>query len=771
MKKQVKKAKKSPTCTVGDWKKSIDVRDFVLKKMKSYDGDASFLVGPTRRTVKLWEECKELMAREQASPAGVLDIDTETISTITSHGTGYIDADLEVIVGLQTDAPLKRAIKPFGGIRAVQMAIEESGRVASAEVVEIFTKYRKTHNEGVFSAYTEEMRKLRKTGILTGLPDAYARGRIIGDYRRVALYGVDRLIVAKEADKELLDGTSPRVPTGRNLRGMTDETIRLREEVTEQIGALQAMKLMAAEYGFDISQPAKSAQEAIQWTYFGYLAALKEQDGAAMSLGNVSGFFDVYIEADIKQGILTEETAQELVDQFIIKLRLVRHLRPNEYNQLFAGDPTWLTESLGGVWCSPRSGALRGNGRHKVTKTTYRFLQTLYNLGASPEPNLTVLWSQALPQAFKDFCAQVSIETSSIQYENDDLMREVTGDDDYAISCCVSKLAIGKEMQFFGARCNIAKALLLALNEGRDEVTGIQIVEGIPKLKGEYLNYEEVLKQYKQVLKFLARAYADTMNVIHYMHDKYYYERAQMALLDTEVRRLMAFGAAGLSVAADSLSAIKFAQVKVERNADGLSTGFAVEGEYPQYGNDDNRVDHIATSMVKFFNNELAKQHIYRDAVPTLSILTITSNVVYGKKTGSTPDGRQAGEPFAPGANPMHGRDTHGAIASLNSVAKINYEDARDGASNTFSVTPSTLGNDLAEQTNNLTSLLDGYFAQGAHHLNVNVMNRTLLERAMEHPEEYPQLTIRVSGYAVKFVKLSREQQQEVLAQTFFESL
>ena len=750
MKKQVSNVKKANVCAVGDWKKTIDVRDFVSKKMKSYDGDASFLVGPTKKTVKLWEQCKSLMLQEQAAKASVLDIDTETISTITSHKPGYIDKKLEVIVGLQTDAPLKRAIKPFGGIRAVQMACEESGREVSPRVTEIFTKYRKTHNEGVFSAYTEEMRKLRKTGVLTGLPDAYARGRIIGDYRRVALYGVDRLIVAKEVDKEKIDEV------------MTDERIRIREEVTEQIAALHAMKEMALSYGFDISQPAQTAQEAIQWTYFAYLSALKEQDGAAMSLGNVSGFFDIYIEADLKKGILTEETAQELVDQFIIKLRLVRHLRPMEYNHLFAGDPTWLTESLGGVWC---------DGRHKVTKTAYRFLHTLYNLGASPEPNLTVLWSQDLPQAFKDFCTQVSIETSSIQYENDDLMREVTGDDDYAISCCVSKLSIGKEMQFFGARCNIAKALLLALNEGRDEITGIQIVEGIPKLKGKYLDHAEVLKQYKHVLRFLAKAYADTMNVIHYMHDKYYYERLQMALLDTDVKRLMAFGAAGLSVAADSLSAIKFAKVRAIRNEAGLTTDFVVDGEYPQYGNDDNRVDKIATSIVKFFNGELAKQHIYRDATSTLSILTITSNVVYGKKTGSTPDGRQMGEAFAPGANPMHGRDINGAIASLNSVAKINYEDARDGVSNTFSVTPSTLGNELDEQVTNLTSLLDGYFAQGAHHLNVNVMNRELLLHAMEHPEEYPQLTIRVSGYAVKFISLSREQQQEVLSRTFFESL
>lgn len=741
---------KPSMCLTGDWEQTIDVRDFVLKKLRAYDGGAEFLVGSTEKTTQLWERCKVLLAKERASKAGVLDIDTETISMITSHAPGYIDRDLEVIVGLQTDAPLKRSIKPFGGIRAVEMACEESGRTVSPRVVEIFTKYRKTHNEGVFSAYTDEMLRLRKAGILTGLPDAYARGRIIGDYRRVALYGIDRLIAEKEKDRETLTGT------------MTDELIRLREEVKEQILALQSMKIMASAYGVDISRPAETAQEAVQWVYFAYLATLKEQDGAAMSLGNVSGFFDIYIEADLQKGILTEATAQELIDQFVIKLRLVRHLRPNEYNQLFAGDPTWLTESLGGVWC---------DGKHKVTKTSYRFLQTLYNLGPAPEPNLTVLWSEKLPRAFKEFCAKVSIETSSIQYENDDLMRQTTKDDDYAISCCVSKLALGKEMQFFGARCNIAKALLLAINEGRDEVLGVQILEGIPKIKGEYLDYVTVWKQYKQALRFLARAYADTMNVIHFMHDKYYYERSQMALLDTDVRRLMAFGAAGLSVVADSLSAIKYARVRVERNELGLSTNFTIEGSYPQYGNDDVRVDAIAERVVKFFNGELAKQYIYRNATPTLSILTITSNVVYGKKTGATPDGRKIGEPFAPGANPMHGRDTHGAVASLNSVAKINYEYARDGVSNTFSVTPSTLGNTTEEQISNLVDLLGGYFTQNAHHLNVNVMNRKLLEEAMAHPEQYPQLTIRVSGYAVNFTKLSREQQQEVLARTFFESL
>lgn len=748
--------KKTDACEIGDWRKTIDVRDFVYKKTRPYDGDASFLVGPSLRTRKLWAKCQALLAQE-AAEGGVLDIDTETVSGIASHAPGYIDKELEAVVGLQTDAPLRRSIKPFGGIRAVEMACGEHGRTLDPRVREIFTRYRKTHNDGVFSAYTEEMRRLRKTGVLTGLPDAYARGRIIGDYRRVALYGVDRLIKEKEHDKEALTGV------------MTDELIRLREEVTEQIAALHDMKTMAADYGYDVGRPARGAREAVQWTYFGYLAALKEQDGAAMSLGNASGFFDVYIEEDLRKGRMTEEEAQELIDQFVMKLRLVRHLRPDEYNQLFAGDPTWLTEALGGAWGLHSDG--EGSVRHKVTKTTYRFLQTLHNLGPAPEPNMTVLWSEHLPESFKEFCAKVSIETSSIQYENDDLMRAVTGDDDYGISCCVSKLAMGKEMQFFGARCNIAKALLLAINEGYDEVTGIRIVEGIPKLRGAYLRYDEVLENYRTVLRFLARAYADTMNVIHYMHDKYYYERAQMALLDTHVKRLMAFGAAGLSVSVDSLSAIKFAKVKAVRNADGITTAFTVKGDFPKYGNDDNRADRIAMDIVRFFDRELGRQNIYRGATPTLSILTITSNVVYGKKTGATPDGRRAGEPFAPGANPMHGRDTRGAVASLNSVAKIDYAHARDGVSNSFSVTPRTLGNDIAEQTDNLVSLVGGYFAQGAHHLNVNVMDKETLRKAMEHPEEYPQLTIRVSGYAVNFVKLSREQQQEVLARTFFESL
>jgi formate C-acetyltransferase len=727
----------------------INVRDFICQNINSYEGEADFLVGPSEKTKQLWEKCKKLLKKE-TNNGGVLDIDTKTVSNIVSHGPGYIDKKLEIIVGLQTDEPLKRAIKPAGGIRAVIHACQENNKEVDPEVVKIFTEYRKTHNDGVFDAYTEEMRRLRKTGILTGLPDAYARGRIIGDYRRIALYGVDKLIEIKNHDKESLNGV------------MTDETIRLREELSEQIDALELMKKMAEGYGEDISRPALNAQEAIQWTYFGYLAAIKEHDGAAMSLGNVSSFFDIYIEKELTEGTLTEEQAQELIDQFIIKLRLVRHLRTVEYNSLFAGDPTWITESLGGML---------NDGRTKVTKTTYRFLQTLYNLGPSPEPNLTILWAQNLPKSFKEFCTKISIDTSSIQYENDDLMRKTSGTDDYGISCCVSLLETGKQMQFFGARCNIAKALLLALNEGIDEVSGIKIIDGIEPLKGKFLNYKEVSKRFKKTMAFLAENYVNTMNVIHYMHDKYYYERAQMALLDTDVKRVMAFGLAGFSVAADSLSAIKFAKVKPIRNEQGITVDFEVEGDFPKYGNDKDSVDLIAKNIMDFFNQELQKHHIYRDAEPTLSILTITSNVVYGHKTGSTPDGRKAGQPFAPGANPMHGRDTSGAVASLNSVAKMDYKNARDGISNTFSTTVKTLGGTEVEQKKNLINLLDGYFKKEGHHLNVNVMDKSTLIHAMEHPELYPQLTIRVSGYAVNFVKLTREQQQEVLARTFFETM
>ncbi len=732
------------------WQDEINVRDFVYTNITPYEGDASFLSGPTARTNKVWKKVSTLL-KEEIAQGGVLDIDTQTISTITSHKPGYIDQKLEKIVGFQTDAPLKRAIKPFGGYRVVEAACDQNGYKLDGDVIRICRDYRKTHNDGVFDVYTEEMRKLRKTGVLTGLPDNYARGRIIGDYRRVALYGIDALIEAKQKDKDSLDGP------------MTDELMRLREEVSEQIRALHMIKEMAQTYGFDISRPAETAQEAIQWTYLGYLASLKEQDGAAMSLGNVSSFFDIYIERDLAAGTLTEEQAQELVDDFVIKLRLVRHLRMDEYNQLFAGDPTWVTECIGGVF---------KDGQHKVTKTSFRFLQTLYNLGPAPEPNLTVLWSDKLPENFKQFCAQVSMDTSSIQYENDDLMCQAGDTDDYCIACCVSMMETGKEMQFFGARCNLAKALLLALNEGKDEMLGIEMVPNIQTFPDDKpLNYEEVKRQFDIAMAYLAKSYVNTMNVIHYMHDKYYYERAQLALMDTHIKRNMAFGLAGLSVVADSLSAIKFAKVTPIRNDQGITVDFKVEGEYPKYGNDDDQVDQIARDLVRDFNQELSKHHIYRDATPTLSVLTITSNVVYGKKTGATPDGRKKGEPFAPGANPMHGRDSSGAVASLNSVAKLDYMDARDGVSNTFSLVPKSLGKTKAQQLDNLVGLLDGYFGKQAHHLNVNVLNRETLLKAMEHPEEYPQLTIRVSGYAVNFIRLSPEQQREVLARTFHESM
>ncbi len=733
----------------GEWQEHIQVRDFIFQHITTYDGDSSFLAGPTSRTKKLWERCKKLLV-DELKKGGVLGIDTKRVSSITSHPPGYINKQLELIVGLQTDKPLKRALKPLGGIRVVEKACAEHNEQVSPEISSIFRTYRKTHNDGVFDAYTAEMRLYRSAGVLTGLPDNYARGRIIGDYRRVALYGIDRLILEKQKDKEGLLGE------------MEDEKIRLREEVSEQIRALVAMKEMAMTYGFDISKPAQNAKEAVQWIYFAYLAALKEHDGAAMSLGNVSSFIDIYIERDLQKGILNESGAQELIDQLIIKLRLVRHLRMNEYNSLFAGDPTWLTESLGGLWM---------NGEHKVTKTTYRFLQSLYNLGPAPEPNLTVLWSQKLPENFKSFCAKVSIDTSSIQYENDDLMREISCSDDYGISCCVSQLKSGSQMQFFGARCNLAKTLLLALNQGKDEHSAKILVPNIDQLSAKSLRYEDVIKLFKKSIDHVVGVYVNTMNVIHYMHDKYYYERAQMALLDTDVDRVMAFGIAGLSVVVDSLSAIRYARVTPVRNEQGIATDFVTKGEFPAYGNDDDKADKIAKEIVSYFYQQLTKHHIYRNAKPTLSVLTITSNVVYGKKTGSTPDGRKDGEPFAPGANPMHGRDVNGAVACLNSVAKLPYEVCRDGISNTFTVVPHTLGSTPEEQNENLSALLDGYFSKQAHHLNVNVLRKETLLRAMEHPEEYPQLTIRVSGYAVHFVKLSREQQQEVISRTFFESL
>lgn len=733
----------------GEWENDINVRDFLFHNLTSYDGGPSFLKGPTEKTKKLWEYCKELLKKELEA-GGVLDVDTGTVSTAVSHKPGYIKKDLEVIVGLQTDEPLKRAIKPFGGIRLAEQACEDYGYKLSPNVKEIFLKYRKSHNDGVFDAYSEEIRKFRSSGVITGLPDNYSRGRIIGDYRRVALYGIDRLIEEKQKD------------FANKLGVFTDELIREREEISDQIFGLNLIKEMALSYGFDLSKPAQNAFEAVQWTYFAFLAALKEQDGAAMSLGSVAGFFDIYIEKDIAGGKLTEEKAQELIDQFIIKLRLVRQLRMKEYDEVFAGDPTWLTASIAGMFL---------DGRHKVTKTTYRLLQPLYNLGPGPEPNLTLLWSEKLPKEFKKFAAQVSIDTSAIQYENDDLMRKIANCDDYAISCCVSQLKNGTQMQFFGARCNLAKTLLLAFNEGRDEKSGVKLVEGIKSFKDGPLKFNNVMGEFKKTMEQVAKVYVDTMNIIHYMHDKYYYERVEMALLDTDVDRLMAFGLAGLSVAADSLSAIKYAEVTPVRDENGITRDFHVKGEFPKYGNDDNRVDSITKWLVEAFNKELHKHHIYRKATPTLSILTITSNVMYGKKTGNTPDGRRDLEPFAPGANPLHGRDTHGAIASLNSVAKIDYKNSRDGFSNTFSIVPRALGASREDQVENLISLLDGYFKKGGQHLNVNVLNKETLLKAMDHPEEYPQLTIRVSGYAVNFVKLSREHQQEVLARTFHESM
>ena len=733
----------------GHWKYEINVTDFVKTNITPYEGDASFLTGPTERTKAVWNKCLEALAEERANN-GVRSLDPSTVSTITSFAPGYIDKENEVIVGLQTDELLRRAIKPFGGIKVVEKACRENGVEVDPKVKDIFTHYRKTHNDGVFDAYTEEIRSFRSLGFLTGLPDNYARGRIIGDYRRLALYGLDRLIEAKQNDLRHL--TSP----------MTDDRIRLREEVAEQIKALKEIKILGEQYGLDLSRPAETAQEAVQWVYMAYLAAVKEQDGAAMSLGNVSSFLDIYIEYDMAHGTLDEIHAQELIDQFVIKLRMVRHLRMQAYTDIFAGDPTWVTESIGGRF---------NDGRMKVTKTSFRFLQTLYNLGPSPEPNLTVLWSPQLPEGFKDFCAQVSIDTSSIQYENDDLMREVRGSDDYGIACCVSYQDIGRHIQFFGARCNLAKALLLAINGGRCENTGTVMVKGIPVLSSDELNFEEVLANYKKVLKEMARVYNDAMNIIHYMHDKYYYEKAQMAFVDTNPEINLAYGVAGMSIAVDSLSAIKYAKVKARRNDIGLTEGFDIEGEFPCFGNDDDRVDHLAVDLIYYFDEELKKLPVYKHAKPTLSILTITSNVMYGKKTGATPDGRAKGVAFAPGANPMHGRDKNGAVASLSSVAKLRYRDSQDGISNTFSIVPKSLGVDRESRIENLVTLMDGYFVKGAHHLNVNVLNREMLEDAMEHPEKYPQLTIRVSGYAVNFIKLSREHQLEVISRSFHERM
>jgi len=735
--------------TLGKWAKEVDVRDFIQNNWLPYLGDDSFLTGPTANTKLLEKMVTEILQAERENQ-GVLDIDTETPSTITSHGPGYIKEGVEKIVGLQTDSPRRRSIMPNGGIRMVEDSCKAYGYEVDPKVKEIFTKYRKTHNQGVFDAYTSEMKLARKAGIITGLPDAYGRGRIIGDYRRVALYGIDFLIADKKRELSLT-----------NKAGMSDEVIREREELAEQIRALDECKHMAASYGFDISTPATTAQEAVQWLYFGYLAAIKEQNGAAMSIGRISTFLDIYFERDLQAGLLTEEEAQEIVDHFVMKLRLVNFLRTPDYNELFSGDPTWVTESIGGM---------STDGKPLVTKTSFRMLHTLYNLGPAPEPNLTVLWSTRLPQGFKDYCAKVSIETSSIQYENDDIMRPIYGDD-YGIACCVSAMRIGKQMQFFGARANLAKALLYAINGGVDEKLGIQVGPALAPLTGDHLQYAEVMERFDQTMDWLAELYINTLNVIHYMHDKYSYERIEMALHDRQILRTMACGIAGLSVVADSLSAIKYAKVKPVRNEQGIAIDFATEGEYPTFGNSDDRVDSIAVDLVERFMEKLRRTPTYRDSVTTQSVLTITSNVVYGKKTGTTPDGRKAGQPFAPGANPMHGRDQKGALASFTSLAKLPYEEALDGISYTFSIVPGALGNTPKDRIRNLVAILDGYSAQGGHHVNVNVFDRAQLLDAMEHPENYPQLTIRVSGYAVNFIKLTREQQLDVINRTFHERM
>lgn len=732
----------------GEWRHLVNVRNFIQKNYTPYAGDESFLAPTSERTQKVWDKSHALILEELRK--GILDVETDAISGINNFAPGYIDRDNEVIIGLQTDAPLKRIVNLYGGMRMAESALEQYGYTLNPEIEKHFRTYRKTHNDGVFDAYPHRTRVARTVGLLTGLPDAYGRGRIVGDYRRVPLYGTDFLIEEKKKDLDALDGA------------MTDERIRLREEVQMQIRALQEMALMAKGYGCDITRPAETAHDAVQSLYMAYLAGVKENNGAATSLGRTATFLDIYIQRDLDNGTLDEAGAQELIDQFIIKLRLVRHLRTPEYNELFGGDPTWITESLGGMGI---------DGRTLVTRNTFRYLHTLTNLGTAPEPNLTVLWSQNLPDAFKRYCAKMSIDTDSIQYENDDIMRPMYGDD-YCIACCVSAMAVGKQMQFFGARANLAKSLLYAINGGVDEKKGLLVVPEIQKDDDEVLDYPKVLANYKKVLSYVAELYVDTINIIHFMHDKYAYESSQMALHDTLVERLAAFGVAGLSIAADSLSAIKFAKVKPVRNENGIAVDFVTEGDFPKYGNDDDRVDDIAVEIVSYFSAELKKHALYRGAIHTLSALTITSNVMYGKKTGSTPDGRKAGEPFAPGANPMHGRDESGALASLNSVAKIPYRAVcQDGVSNTFSIVPNALGKTAEERCSNLVQILDGYFVQGAHHLNVNVMNREVLLDAMEHPEKYPTLTIRVSGYAVNFNRLSREQQLEVVKRTFHESM
>ena len=734
----------------GDWQQEINVRDFIQKNYTPYEGDESFLTGPTEKTKKLWDEVLELYKKEHDSEGGVLDIDTKTISTVSAHDAGYIDKDLEDIVGLQTDAPLKRAIMPFGGIRIVEQSCRAYGREVDPEVDEIFHKYRKTHNDGVFSVYTPDIRAARSNHLITGLPDGYGRGRIIGDYRRVALYGVNALIDEKKEELDIL-----------NVDEFTESVIREREEIKEQIDALEQLKVMASKYGFDISEPAKNAKEAVQWLYFGYLGAVKDQNGAAMSLGRTSTFLDIYFERDLKNGTLTEEDAQEIMDHFVMKLRLVRFLRTPEYNELFSGDPVWVTESIGGMGI---------DGRTLVTKNSFRLLHSLENIGPAPEPNMTVLWSTRLPEGFKRYTTKLSINTSSIQYENDDLMRITLGDD-YGIACCVSPMKIGKQMQFFGARANLAKTLLYAINGGKDEITKKQVTPLFEPIKSEYLNYDEVKLKFDQMMDYVAKIYIKALNAIHYMHDKYSYEAIEMALHDKDIIRTMACGIAGLSVVADSLSAIKYAKVKVIRDESGLAVDYEVEGDFPKFGNDDDRVDQIAVEVVKTFLHKLQRHQTYRNSKHTLSILTITSNVVYGKATGNTPDGRRAGAPFGPGANPLHGRDVNGALSVMNSIAKLPFEQAEDGISYTFSITPGTLGKSEDERITNLVNMLDGYFKETGHHINVNVFDRSLLLDAMDHPEKYPQLTIRVSGYAVNFTKLTREQQLDVINRTIHEKI
>lgn len=733
----------------GNWCNKIDVRDFIQSNYTPYDKDESFLTGKTEKTTRVWNKCEELLKEELKKK--VLDIDVDNMSGINSFNPGYIDKENEVIFGLQTDKPLKRMVNPYGGIRMVYQELDSYGYKLNPEVDKYFNEFRKTHNQGVFDAYTNEIRKARHVGLLTGLPDAYGRGRIIGDYRRIALYGIDYLMKQKKYE---LDNTY--------LGEMNENLIRTREEISMQYRALEEIKKMALRYGYDISKPATNSFEAVQWTYFGYLAAVKENNGAAMSLGRVDAFLDIYFERDLKEGTITESKIQELIDQFVIKLRLVRHLRTPEYDELFSGDPTWVTCSLGGI---------SEDGKNMVTKTSYRILHTLENLDPAPEPNMTVLWSLNLPEPWKKYCAKISINTDAVQYESDDLMRPIYGDD-YAIACCVSAMRLGKDMQFFGARCNLAKSLLYSINGGIDEVKGDLVIEGIEKNEDEVLDYEKVKNSYFKVIEKVAKIYSDAMNIIHYMHDKYAYEAGQMALHDTDVHRYMAYGVAGLSVACDSLSAIKYAKVRPARNENGITIGFEIEGDYPKYGNDDDRVDDIAKQILKKMHDELEKHKTYRDAEVTLSVLTITSNVVYGSKTGATPDGRLAGIPFAPGANPMHGRDMNGAIASLNSVAKLDYKNCcKDGISNTFSIIPSVLGENLETQIENLVGLMDGYFEKGAHHLNVNVLTRETLIDAMENPDKYPLLTIRVSGYSVRFNRLTRKQQEEVISRTFHERM